>query len=157
MKNILYILISFLSVLQISCKDHADRLLNREASKISLGKLPENPLLLHAITLSNNPKDSCMSVIYANDLAWQEIKNSNRHKFPEKASIYQVSWAVENDKEWFGALTPKRIVQVEQIEFLKDFKYQYRQYREEDLDSKSVSGRKKRAEIILEKLKNLEE
>lgn len=157
MKNILYIFIACMFALNISCKDHTGSLLNVEASRLSFKDLPENPLLLHPVTLWNKPKDGNMSVIYANDLAWQEIKSSNRHGFPEKASLYQVTWAVENDKEWFGALTPKRIVRIEQIQFLKDFNYQYRQYLNENLGENSGAEKENSAELILEKLKNTAE
>ena len=66
--------------------------LNENASVNSLEDLPENPLLLNAITTSIHPKDSSMTVLYGNSLAYNYAQTSEDGNYPIGSVLYIVIW-----------------------------------------------------------------
>ena len=120
MKHNLYILLiaSFLPL--FGCNPQNGLGLNESASVNSLEDLPENPLLLNAITMSIHPKDSSMTVLYANDLAYNYTKTSEEGNYPAGSVLYLVIWQLQADEQWFGANIPGRIKKIKRIVFLDD-------------------------------------
>ncbi|WP_343670911.1 hypothetical protein [Chitinophaga sp.] len=128
MKHSLYILVSIVSLSIFSCTPKNELGLNEKASINSLGDLPENPLLLNAITSSIHPKDSSVTVLYGNDPAYNYAKVSGDGNYPVGAVLYGVTWQLQADEQWFGANVPESIRTVERIEFLSNNKIEYGSY-----------------------------
>ncbi len=121
MKNkLFYIGLSFLIFVTSSClSDHKIRL-NDEVSVQASDDLPENPLLLHPITSSIQPKDSAMSTLYANDVAFDYASEHSDAHYPIGSELYEVTWKQQPDEQWFGANIPKKILQVERVSIGSD-------------------------------------
>ncbi|SEK79674.1 hypothetical protein [Parapedobacter koreensis] len=116
----------FIALLLVyGCHSKNELGLNEKASINSLGDLPENPLLLNAITSSVYPKDSTLAVLYGNDIAYHHGKVSNDGNYPIGAVLYEVTWQLQEDEQWFGANIPKVIKSIERIEISKDNMPQY--------------------------------
>lgn len=130
MKYILYILGSALILLNYSCTYKNGLSLNKNASIDSLGDLPENPLLLNAITTSISPKDGTTTVLYGNVLAYNHAADKGNAHYPIGAVLYEVTWYLQSDEQWFGANVPERIKTVERIEFMSNNETQYTSFKE---------------------------
>ncbi|WP_449435839.1 hypothetical protein [Pedobacter steynii] len=117
MKHNLYIFLSVAVLSLFGCNPKNGLGLNENASINSLGKLPENPLLLNVITSSIYPKNSSMTVLYGNDLAYNYAKISGDSNYPAGSVLYDVTWQFQADKQWFGANVPEKIRKIERIEF----------------------------------------
>lgn len=48
--------------------------------------------------------------------------------YPVGSVIYEVSWQLQPDEQWFGANIPQRISNVERIEFVKNNKPLYSKF-----------------------------
>ena len=133
MKNSLFkfVIIAVISV--VGCNPKNELGFNENASIIKLGALPENPLLLNAITTSFHPKDSLMTVLYGNQLAYDHAKISGDGNYPKSAVLYSVTWQLQEDEQWFGANVPNNIKHIERLEFLGKNKTNYYNY-----DSKGI-------------------
>lgn len=98
---------------------------NENASVNILGDLPENPLLLNAITVFMHPKDSVITVLYGNDSAYNYAKVSNNGNYPTGAVLYRVNWQMHADEQWYGVNVPERIKTIDRLEFLGNNKTEY--------------------------------
>lgn len=125
MKRNLYIFLSIVSLSVFSCTQKNELGLNENASLNSLGDLSENPLLLNAITSSITPKDSSMTVLYGNDLAYNYAKISGEGNYPTRAVLYRITWQLQSDEQWFGANIPENIRTIERVEFLDNNETKY--------------------------------
>lgn len=116
MKNTLLFYLMFI-LLHYGCSNSNELGLNEEASMDSFGDLPENPLLLNAISSSIYPKDSTMSVLYGNNVAYNYATVNGNGSYPNGSVLYEVIWQLQADEQWFGANIPKMIKRIERIEF----------------------------------------
>lgn len=121
-------LIGVISLAVFSCTQKDKLGLNEKASVYSLGDLPENPLLLSAITSSIQPKDNQMTVLYGNDLAYNYAKISDDGNYPAGTVLYHITWQLQADEQWFGANVPEIVKIIERIEFFDNNKTGYSRY-----------------------------
>jgi len=114
-----YLIVIGASLLIVTaCKDGGRKInLNQAASFMAADTLPENPLLEKVLTSSVNTKDSSMSTLYANNIAWEYALKHDDVKYPAGAVLYQVTWKQKADSVWFGANIPKEIQAVERISY----------------------------------------
>jgi hypothetical protein len=118
MKNILHsIIVITILALVISCQPQPGLGFNEEASVLSTDDLPENPLLLNAITSGIQPKDSTMFTLYGNDAAFSYAGSHSDNHFPSGAVLYEVTWRQQSDEQWIGANVPKEITTIERVEY----------------------------------------
>ncbi|OQP64505.1 hypothetical protein [Niastella populi] len=120
MRHTVYVFCLALVFLSGACHSKKTLGLNEEASLQNPGALPENPLLLNAITSSIYPKDSTIAVLYGNDLAYNYAAANADGHYPAGAVLYEVAWQLQTDEQWFGANIPKIIKTIERIEFSAD-------------------------------------
>lgn len=107
-------------ILIISCNEKPKELINVNASIQQSNELKENPLLMHPITSSIQPKDNTMSTLYGNEIAFNYAKQHSDSKYPKDAVLYEVTWKQKPDEVWFGGNIPKEIYSVEKITFDND-------------------------------------
>ncbi|MDH6252913.1 hypothetical protein M2347_002640 [Chryseobacterium sp. H1D6B] len=105
-------------ILFLSCQQNPKNILNVEASVQQSDELKENPLLMHPITSSIQPKEKIMSTLYGNDIAFNYAKTNFNSGYPQNAVLYEVTWQQKPDAFWFGANIPKEVMSVEKISFL---------------------------------------
>lgn len=132
-----------------SCNSENGLRLNDEASLNSLGDLPENPLLLHPITVSIQPKDSTMIVLYGNDLAHRFAKINNSSDYPVGAILYGITWQFQQDEQWFGANTPKLIKTIERVEFLSNSKLTYSSFDNRGIRKTELNQKSERVDCLI--------
>ena len=128
MKNNLYKFVIITVISLLGCNPKNELGFNENASINNLGELPENPLLLNAITTSFHPKDSLIRLLYGNKLAYNYAKINGDGNYPISAVLYSVTWQLQDDEQWFGANVPKNIKSIERIEFLEKGKYIYNNF-----------------------------
>ena len=104
----------------VSCEQKSKKFLNIEASVQQNDELKENPLLMNPITSSIQPKDSTMSTLYGNEIAFDYAKQHSDFNYPKDAVLYEVTWKQKPDELWFGGNIPKEISSVEKITFNND-------------------------------------
>lgn len=104
----------------MACKEKRQELLNIKASIQLNDVLKENPLLMHPLTSSVNPKDSIMSTLYGNNIAFDYAKKNLGSNYPNGAVLYEVTWKQKPDELWFGANVPNEIKSVEKITFKEE-------------------------------------
>ncbi|MEN4760996.1 hypothetical protein ABEG63_11735 [Chryseobacterium sp. C39-AII1] len=114
MKNMI---LFFALAIIISCEQKSKEFLNIEASVQQNDELKENPLLMNPITSSIQPKDSTMSTLYGNEIAFDYAKQHSDSNYPKNAVLYEVTWKQKPDELWFGGNIPKEIYSVEKITF----------------------------------------
>lgn len=107
----------FACVVMISCDDSSKELININASVQQNDELKENPLLMHPMTSSIQPKAGTMSTLYGNDVAFQYVQRKFDARYPKNAVLYEVTWKQKADELWFGANVPEEIQSVEKITF----------------------------------------
>lgn len=112
----------------VCCRPGTPLGLNESASLQAADGLPENPLLLHAITSSVRPKDSTMSTLYGNDAAFRYASVHGDSQYPEGAVLYEVTWRWQADEQWAGAHIPRAITCVEQVAYGNGGRAVYRLY-----------------------------
>lgn len=103
-----------------SCEQKSKEFLNIEASVQQNDELKENPLLMNPITSSIQPKDSTVSTLYGNEIAFDYAKQHSDSNYPKNAVLYEVTWKQKSDELWFGGNIPKEIYSVEKITFDND-------------------------------------
>ena len=74
--------------------------------------------LIIALTSFINVKDTTMSTLYGNKIAWEYAKLKNDGKYPKNAILYEVTWKQKSDSVWFGANIPKELKSIERISYL---------------------------------------
>ena len=112
----------------LACSEKSEDILNTKASVQQNDELMENPLLMHPITSSIQPKDSMMSTLYGNDIAFDFAKKNIGSAYPNGAVLYEVSWKQKPDGLWFGANVPDEISSVERVTFKENNSYEYELY-----------------------------
>lgn len=117
MRHAVYVFCLVLAFLSSACRSKKALGLNEEASLHNSGALPENPLLLNVITSSIHPKDSTMAVLYGNDPGYNYAAANANGNYPAGTVLYEVTWQLQPDEQWFGANIPKVIKTIERIEF----------------------------------------
>lgn len=128
MKNNLHKLAIIVAIFLIGCNSQNESGFNKNASINHWGELPENPLLLNTITTSFHPKDNLVSVLYGNKLAYDYAKINGNGNYPAKAVLYNVTWQLQEDEQWFGANIPQNIQYIERVEFLKEDQTVYKYF-----------------------------
>lgn len=91
--------------------------LNEEASVQTTDELPENPLLLHALTANVQPKDSTMCILYGNDTAFNYATTHGDSHYTAGAVLYNVTWRQQPDEQWAGGNIPRKMIMVERVAF----------------------------------------
>jgi hypothetical protein len=114
MKNMV---LFFALTIIVSCEQKSKEFLNIGASVQQNDGLKENPLLMNPITSSIQPKDSTMSTLYGNEIAFDYAKKHSDSNYPKGAVLYEVAWKQKPDELWFGGNIPKEIYSVEKITF----------------------------------------
>jgi hypothetical protein len=120
-----YSLYLIVLILLMACKEKRQELLNIKASVQLNDELKENPLLMHPLTSSVNPKDSMMSTLYGNDIAFDYAKKNLGSNYPNGAVLYEVKWKQKPDELWFGANVPGEKKSVEKITFKEENSSEY--------------------------------
>ncbi len=119
MKKIFSISIcTVVSLFFVGCVSKPSLGLNEDASVQVTDELPENPLLLHAITSSIRPKDSTMSTLYGNDAAFVYAGSHIDSHYTEGSVLYEVTWRQQPDEQWTGGNIPERILCITRIEIV---------------------------------------
>lgn len=118
----------FVLVLLISCQQGSKELINKNASLHQNDVLKDNPLLMHPITLAIQSKDSTMSTLYGNEIAFSHVKKNFNSDYPRNAVFYEVTWKQKPDELWFGANIPKEIVSIEKTTFVGKGEAVYEKY-----------------------------
>lgn len=121
-----------------SCKPRPGLGLNEEASVQSTAGLPENPLLLHAITSGIQLKDSTLFILYGNDAAFSYAHSHDDNHYPNGAVLYEVTWRQQADEQWIGANIPKVISTIERVEYIANGQPTYTLYQGTPL--KKIAG-----------------
>lgn len=141
MKNILSsVFVLTMMVLLNSCQARPGLGLNEEASVQASGDLPENPLLLHAITSGIQPKDSTMFTLYGNDAAFSYAGSHSDNHYPDGAVLYEVTWRQQTDEQWLGANVPKAIIMIERVEYTANGQPTYTLYQGAPLKKVAVAN-----------------
>ncbi len=141
MKNILpSVFVLAMIVLLNSCQSGPGLGLNKEASVQASDDLPENPLLLHAITSGVQPRDSTMFTLYGNDAAFSYAGSHSDNRYPDGAVLYEVTWRQQTDEQWLGANVPKAIIAIERVEYAADGQPTYTLYRGAPLKKVAVAN-----------------
>lgn len=109
-----------------SCRK-TDNSLNISASVQNNSVLTENPLLMHPLTASIQPRDSTMSTLYGNDTAFKYAQHHPDAAYPENAVLYEITWKQKPDEVWFGGNIPKEIFSVEKLS-VTDNNYVYEKF-----------------------------
>ena len=122
--------------------------LNEKASIMDVNALPENPLLEYALTSSINMKDSSMSTLYGNKIAWDYANLKNDGNYPQGAILYEVTWKQKSDSVWFGANIPKEIKSVERIFYPRNKAPRYELYEGQPLRKSELEKDAARPAII---------
>ncbi|MFC6100000.1 hypothetical protein [Olivibacter domesticus] len=148
MKHNLYITLTIAVLSLFGCNPKNGLGLNENASLNSFGDLPENPLLLNAITTSILQKDGSMTILYGNDLAYNHAKMSSKGNYPTGSVLYGVIWKLQEDEQWFGANIPENIRKIERIEFLDDNKTDYASFNLKGIEDINPDGAKERIDQI---------
>jgi hypothetical protein len=141
MKNILHtvIVITTLTLLS-SCQAQPGLGLNEKASVQATDDLPENPLLLNAITSGIQPKDSTMFTLYGNDAAFSYTGSHNDNHYPDGAVLYEVTWRQQNDEQWIGAHVPGEITTIERVEYAANGQPTYTLYQGTPLKKVTIAN-----------------
>ena len=150
MRHTVYVLCLTFAFLSSACHSKNVLGLNEEASLQNPGALPENPLLLHAITSSIHPKDSTIAVLYGNDPAYNYAATNVDGNYPAGAVLYEVTWQLQTDEQWFGANIPKLIKTIERIEFSLGNAPQYTFFQGDPPRKYDPLNKAKRVAFILE-------
>ncbi|MFT3934009.1 MAG: hypothetical protein QM726_10370 [Chitinophagaceae bacterium] len=148
MKNFLPFLLLAMLFLH-ACKNKTDRNININASLNEPGELVENPLLENVITTSINPKDSTMQTLYGNKIAWDYADTHSDLQYPEGSKLYSVTWKQKPDSLWFGANTPKEVLFVEEVAFIKNSQPAYIFYQGNPLRKAANDNSANRLSFIL--------
>lgn len=149
MKHILSIFAVISFFINYGCHSKSGLGLNENASVKNLGNLPENPLLLNAITSSIYPANATMTVLYGNDLAYDYAALYTDGNYPVGAVLYEVTWLSQPDEQWFGANIPETIKTIERIEFKQNQPPQYTIFEKGVLKKSQPDIIKKRTKVIL--------
>lgn len=138
-------------ILIISCSEKPKELINMNASIRQSKELKENPLLMHPITSSIQPKDSTMSTLYGNDIAFNYGRSHSDSNYPKGAVLYEVTWKQKPDELWFGGNIPKEIYSVEKISFDTNNSTHYERFEGNPLSVKATDENSNdvRKEMIL--------
>lgn len=107
-------MILFGLVLTLGCSSERNDSLNDEASVGSVLGLPENPLLLTALTTSIRPDSGTMSTLYGNKVAVRRTLRQE-NTYPVGTVLYNVTWKQKADPHWFGARVPGKVFSVERV------------------------------------------
>jgi|GEM_PF-644518 hypothetical protein len=130
MKKSTYIAAIIVMTLLASCTQNKSQPhnvlgINEKSAIHTLGDLPENPLLLHGMTTSIQPKDSSISTLYGNEIAYVYAHRQGGGNYSAGAVLYYVTWKSAADELWFGAHVPSAILIVEQLTFTDSNKPHY--------------------------------
>lgn len=150
MKNNLFKLVSITIIFLSGCNPKNRLGLNENASINNFGYLPENPLLLNTISTSFHLKDSLITVLYGNKFAYNYAKICGDGNYPPSAVLYNISWQMQNDEQWFGANVPKNIRNIERIEFLEKNKTIYNHFDSNGIEHTNSDNMQKRINHIKE-------
>ncbi len=125
--------------------------LNQDAAPV--GELPSNPLQGKVITSWVDKKDSTMSTLFGNDVAWQYARTNAEMQYPAGSVLSVVTWEEQEDPRWFGGNIPQRAKVVEFVTVTSPGTYSYQRYEGSPLKKvASVEGNdpKGRAAYLLE-------
>nr|WP_294870902.1 cytochrome P460 family protein [uncultured Pedobacter sp.] len=107
-------MILFGLALTLGCSSELNDSLNDEASVGSVQGLPENPLLLTALTTSIRPDNGTTSTLYGNKIAVHHT-STQENTYPAGTVLYNVTWKQKADPHWFGARVPGKVFSVERV------------------------------------------
>lgn len=131
-----------------SCQSGPGLGLNEEASVQASDDLPENPLLLHAITSGVQPRDSTMYTLYGNDAAFFYASSHSDNHYPDGAVLYEVTWRQQTDEQWLGANVPKAIITIERVEYTANGQPAYTLYQGAPLKKVAAANPELRLAVI---------
>jgi hypothetical protein len=124
--------------------------LNQDAALV--GALPSNPLRGKVITSWVDKKDSTMSTLFGNDVAWQHARTNAEMTYPAGSVLSVVTWGEQEDPRWFGGNIPQGAKSVEFVTVTSPVTYSYQRYEGSPLKKvASVEGNdpKERAAYLL--------
>lgn len=148
MKKNLYKFVIIAIISLTGCNSKNGLGLNENASVHNFAELSENPLLLNAITTSFQPKDTTMTVLYGNKLAYNYAKVSGDGNYPTGAVLYILTWKFQEDEQWFGANVPKNIKTIERLEILRNGETIYNNFEYNQIKQTNLYSNQKRINHI---------
>jgi len=122
-------LVAITALLAAGCGAKKSLGLNEEASVQAADELPENPLLLHALTAGVQPKDSTMYILYGNDTAFTWATTHGDSHYAPGAVLYSVTWQQQPDEQWAGGNIPRKMKKVERVAFNSNAAPEYTLYK----------------------------
>jgi len=141
-------MILFGLALALGCSSERSDSLNDEASIGSVQGLPENPLLLTALTTSIRPDSSTMSTLYGNEVAVRYTR-IQENSYPAGMILYNVTWKQKADPHWFGARVPEKVFSVERVSIGLSGEMVYELYKGSPLRLVSASDQIQRLSQVL--------
>ena len=99
-----------------------------ESGRGAGGELPSNPLQGKVITSWVDKKDSTMSTLFGNDVAWQYARTNAEMQYPAGSVLSVVTWGEQEDPRWFGGSIPQRAKVVEFVTVTSPGTYSYQRY-----------------------------
>jgi hypothetical protein len=100
--------------------------LNQDAALV--GELPSNPLQGKVITSWVDRKESTMSTLFGNDVAWQYARTNAEIAYPAGSVLSAVTWGQQEDPRWFGGNIPQRAKVVEFVTVTSPGTYLYQRF-----------------------------
>ncbi len=100
--------------------------LNQDAAPV--GELPSNPLQGKVITSWVDRKESTMSTLFGNDVAWQYARMNAEMQYPAGSVLSVVTWEEQEDPRWFGGNIPQGAKVVEFVTVTSPGTYSYQRY-----------------------------
>jgi hypothetical protein len=114
----------------VGCSDNTNprvvTRLNQDAALV--GELPSNPLRGKVITSWVDKKESTMSTLFGNDVAWQYARANAEMTYPAGSVLSVVTWGEQEDPRWFGGNIPQRAKVVEFVTVTSPGTYSYQRY-----------------------------
>lgn len=113
------------------------------------GDLPENPQSLQVLTCCLYPQDQSMLVVYGNSTAFNFSQSPEHPSYPVGTVLYGVLWESEADEDWFGAVVPKQMKQIERMEVVQEETIAYSCYDAQGKQQKKPLNEAERIQYML--------
>lgn len=138
-----------IGMVALSCTSKASLELKEPLVLYPFGEVPENPQSLQVLTCCLYPKDQSMLVVHGNSTAFNFSKSPEHPSYPVGTVLYGVLWESEADEDWFGAVVPKQIKQIERIEVVQEETIAYSCYDAQGKQQKKPLNETERIQYML--------
>ncbi|MGQ8868681.1 hypothetical protein [Myroides sp. TSA_177.3] len=138
-----------IGMVALSCTSKASLELKEPLVFYPFGDLPENPQSLQVLTCCLYPQDQSMLVVYGNPTAFNFSQSPEHPSYPVGTVLYGVLWESEADEDWFGAVVPKQMKQIERIEVVQEETIAYSCYDAQGKQQKKPLNEEERIQYML--------